>query len=124
MKYIKIRSLPQRNAKITTQQGDDSQSIPPSQNINPLAAPINLSLTLKMGTITAQTKGYKYTRGVTPLYVDANREKFIKGLDAIYGKDNYSWDRTSDMIFVRVNHPQPDDLETELQLRGFIPLAK
>ena len=75
-----------------------------------------------MGTITAQTKSYKYTRRVTPLYVDANRKRFIEGLDAIYGKGNYGWDKKSDIYEVFVNTPQPDDLETELQRLGFIPL--
>jgi len=76
-----------------------------------------------MGTTTAQTKSYTYTRTVTPLYV-ADKIKFVKGLKAIYGEGNYDLDYTTDMVFVYVNQMQPDDLEADLQLRGFIPLPK
>lgn len=77
-----------------------------------------------MVTITAQTKSYKYTRNVTPFYVDANRVKFVEGLKAIYGEGNYDLDYTTDMVWVYVNQIQPEDLEADLQLRGFIPLPK
>lgn len=129
MEYIKMRSLPQSNVDITTQHTDDRQSIPASQKKrkkerNSLLTPINNSSTLKMVTITAQTKNYKYTRNVTPFYVDANRVKFVEGLKAIYGEGNYDLDYTTDMVWVYVNQIQPDDLEADLQLRGFIPLPK
>jgi hypothetical protein len=124
MEDIKMRSLPQSNVNITTQHSDDSQSIPASQKQKSISTPINNPATLRMGTITAQTKTYKYTRRVTPLYVDGNRAKFVKGQKEIYGEGNYDLYYTTDMVFVHVNQMQPDDLEGDLQLRGFIPLPK
>jgi hypothetical protein len=77
-----------------------------------------------MGTTTAQTKSYQYTRTVTPLYVIANQVRFVQGLKAIYGEGNYSWEKNGDMYVVSVNQIQPDDLESELQRLGYIPLPK